>query len=81
MELYRPKGAVRDLASATERAKSAAAGVGSGGVRVRCLRSIFVPEEETWFLLYEGPSAEAVRDAVDRAALPCARVMEAIAPR
>ncbi|WP_243057201.1 nickel-binding protein [Nocardioides sp. SR21] len=36
---------------------------------VRCLRSIFVPEDETCFLLYEAPSATTVADAVRRAGL------------
>ena len=48
------------------------------GIDVRYLRSIFVPEDETLFLLYEGASAAAVEDAVTRAALQCDRVLEAV---
>ncbi len=36
---------------------------------VRFLRSILVPEDETCFLLYEGPSADAVEAAVRGAGL------------
>ena len=79
-ELYLPKGAEGDVASATARAQAAAAAIEQDGVRVRCLRSIFVPEDETWFLLYDAPTAAAVRCAVERAALPCARVVKAVAP-
>ena len=43
---------------------------------MRCVRSIFVPEDETCFFLYEADSADAVRAAVERAALPSARVAE-----
>lgn len=41
----------------------------SAGCGVRCVRRILVPEDETCFLLYEGPSAEAVAAAVRRAGL------------
>ena len=36
---------------------------------MRCLRSIFVPEDETCFLLYEATSAEVVAEAMQRAGL------------
>ena len=39
------------------------------GERVRFLRSVFVPEDDACFLLYEGPSAESVRAAAMRAKL------------
>jgi len=66
-ELYLPKGAASEVASATARAQAAAAEVVDEGTRVRCLRSIFVPEDETWFLLYDAPTAAAVTRAVERA--------------
>ena len=40
-------------------------------------RSIFVPDDETCFHLYEAESAEAVREVVRRAALPRGRIAEA----
>jgi hypothetical protein len=49
------------------------------GTPVRYLHSIFVPEDETCLLLYEAGSADAVREAVLRAALPFERVTEAVA--
>jgi hypothetical protein len=42
------------------------------------VRSIFVPEDETCFFLYEAASADAVRQAVCGAALTCERVVEAV---
>lgn len=44
------------------------------GVPVRFLRSIFVPEDETCFCLFQAPSSEEVREAAHRAALPLAGV-------
>jgi len=46
------------------------------GIPVRFVRSVFVPEDEACFYLYEAPSAEAVREAARRAALPFARFAE-----
>jgi hypothetical protein len=48
------------------------------GTPVRFLRSVFVPEDESCFFLYEGPSAEVVRDAAGRAELAVAQVDETI---
>lgn len=39
------------------------------GEHVRFLRSVFVPEDDACFFLYEGASAQAVRDAATRAQL------------
>jgi hypothetical protein len=49
------------------------------GTPVRYVRSIFVPEDETCFLVYEARSSEAVCAAVKRACLPFERVIEAVA--
>jgi hypothetical protein len=48
------------------------------GTPVRFLRSIFVPEDETCFFLYEGPSADAIQDAARRAELGARQVQETI---
>lgn len=47
------------------------------GTPVRYLRSIFVPEDETCFLLYEAGSADAVRKAALRAGLTFERITAA----
>jgi len=48
------------------------------GTQVRYLRSIFVPEDETCFYLYEAARAEHVGDAARRADIPFERISEAI---
>jgi Nickel responsive protein SCO4226-like len=48
------------------------------GTEVRFLRAIFVPDEETCFYLYQGPSVDAVREAAARAGLRVERVAEAM---
>jgi hypothetical protein len=59
-------------------AREAAAELTRQGKRVEYLRSIFVPEDETCFHLYEAESLSAVREAARRAALPFDRVAEAV---
>ena len=51
----------------------------TAGVPVRFLRSVFVPEDESCFFLYEGPTADAVREAAARAELVVAQVDETLA--
>jgi SAM-dependent methyltransferase len=61
-----------DLAAAqlhAVRAERASAELTQEGREVRCVRSIFVPEDETCFLLYEATSADLVAEAVRRAGL------------
>jgi hypothetical protein len=81
VELYLPKSGVPNLREATRRAQAAAIEVSSEGERVRCLRSIFVPQDETLFLLYDAPSVARVNEAVEHAALESARVVEVVVPR
>ena len=44
------------------------------GVAVRLMRTIFVPEDEACFYLFEAPSAFAVQETAARAALHVAGV-------
>lgn len=63
---------------AAERARLAADEVTREGTPVRYLRSIFVPEDETCFYLYEAATVDAVHEAARRAALSLDRVAEAV---
>jgi uncharacterized protein DUF4242 len=72
VELSLPQAGCADVQEVATRARAAA----GGGVRF--LRSIFVPEDDTCFLLYEGPSAESVRAAAQRARLGVQRVEAAL---
>ena len=77
VELYVPRtdaGAARRFATD---ARHAAEDLTREGTSVRYERSIFVPDDETCFQLYEAESAEAVREVVRRAKLPCGRIAEA----
>ena len=69
VELYVPG---EDRAAArqqTVRAEQAAADLAREGTAVRCVWSVFVPEDETCLLLCDAPSAGAVQTALDRAGL------------
>jgi hypothetical protein len=48
------------------------------GRRVRLVRSIIVPEEETCFYLFQAQTADDVREAARRAGLRFERVVEAV---
>jgi hypothetical protein len=61
-----------DVAAAAKRLEAA-----STPGRARFVRSIFVPEDETCFYLFEAESAEAVACVGNRAQLAFERVVEA----
>jgi Protein of unknown function (DUF4242) len=79
LELYISRTDPGAVERGAERARLAAEQLTHEGVPVRFVRSIFVPEDETCFLLYRAESAEAVRDAVRRASLPFERIVAAVA--
>lgn len=79
VELKRPHGGWSGIEAATARARGVAEEIRAEGTPVRFLRSVFVPEDESCFFLYEGPSADTVRDAAVRAELTVEHVEETIA--
>jgi hypothetical protein len=80
-ELYLSTIGAIDFPEIVARARGAADSLACEGVPVRCVRSTFVPENETWFLHYEGTSVSAVGAALARAGLRCTRVIEAVEQR
>ena len=78
VELIPPSGAWSELRELGERSRQAAAELDDEGIAVRFVRSIFVPESETCFVLYEAASVEAVRAAASRAGLGIAAVTQAL---
>lgn len=78
VELYVSRTDGAAVESGAERARDAAEQLTREGRPVRFVRSIFVPEDETCFYLYEAASAEQVREAARRAALPFERVAKAV---
>jgi hypothetical protein len=59
-----------------ERARREAERMSAVGIPVRLVRSIFVPDDETCFYLYEGESIDAVLEAAGRAELRVDRISE-----
>jgi hypothetical protein len=77
VELYVSKTNCAAIEAGWERLSRAAAELTDEGRPVRLVRSIFVPEDETCFLLVEARTAEVVRETARRARLACERVVEA----
>lgn len=79
VELYAARDGAAAVEHGSELGRRASEELTREGTPVRFLRSIFLPEDETCFHLYEAPSADAVRELARRAGLPLERVTEAVA--
>lgn len=75
-EAYAP--ASPDVAEIETRARLAAAELSAAGTPVRYVRSIFMPDDETCFHLFEADSPEAVDEAARRAGFVGARITRAV---
>jgi hypothetical protein len=78
VELYVSRTNLESVRSGAARARTAADELAREGTLVRYIRSVFVPEDETCFYLYEAASAADVREAACRASIAFDRVSEAI---
>ena len=78
-ELYVSQSDIATVQQGAERARKAAEELSRTGPSVRYRRSIFVPEDETCFYLYEAPSIDAVREAAQRAGLRFERINPVLA--
>lgn len=78
VERYLPGIQPDQLAAAAGSAKRTTEVMTQEGTPVRYLRSTFIPGEDKCFCLFEGPSANAVKDANERAQLPYERITEAM---
>jgi hypothetical protein len=76
VELYVPKTNCAAVAVEAERLTNAAAELTAEGRTVRLVQSIFVPEDETCFLLVQAATPENVLETARRAALRIERVVE-----
>jgi uncharacterized protein DUF4242 len=76
-ETYLPRPGKARLRS-TQRARAAAKKLAEHGTRIRFVRSIYVPNDEICFLVFDAISADAVEDACKRAGLRFERVVEAV---
>jgi hypothetical protein len=78
VELFVPRTDALVVPAAVRRVRLAAEDLARAGTAVRYLRSIFVPEDEICFLLFEAACAQDVRDAARSADLPFERISEAV---
>jgi hypothetical protein len=78
LELYVSRSDARLAVQRGRRARAAAAELTRRGTAVRYHRAIFVPDEETCFLLFEAESVAAVRETARLAALPSDHINAAI---
>jgi hypothetical protein len=77
VERHLPGFTAGQLPDAAGAAKAKSDELRAEGTPVRYLRSTFVPGTEKCYCLFEGESAEAVREANERAGLPFERIVEA----
>jgi Protein of unknown function (DUF4242) len=75
VELDPPDTDWADIQALTARSRAASDELSQHGTPVRFLRSVFVPEDGKVYLLFEGPSEAAVREAASRAGLGVGRVL------
>ncbi len=67
-----------DLALAVEREDRVARAMTASGMPAGLRSSIYLPTDETWFAIFEAPSAEALEEANQQAGLQYARILPAI---
>jgi Protein of unknown function (DUF4242) len=78
VEVYAPEGGFAEVREAESRAAAVAGAMRREGTRIRYLRSLFVPEDETCFHTFAAESSEVVAAAAERAGLHHVRIVEAV---
>lgn len=78
VEIDRPSAGWGDLQQVASHARRVTEAMRSEGSRVRLLRAVFVPEDESCFFIFEGSSAAEVRAAARRADLAAGAVRKTI---
>ncbi len=81
VETYLSRGLAGERASRERRARSAAEQLAKEGTRVLFDRSIYVPEDEICFFVFDAPSGRDAALAAQRAELDPIRVVEAVSSR
>lgn len=76
VEAYAP--AATRVADIEGRARAAADAMAEEGIAVRYMRTILVPDDETIYHLFEGPSQKVVAEVSRRASLQITRIVEAL---
>ena len=80
-EVYMPRSAGADVEAGAVRASVAASELSAAGTPVRYVRSFFLPDDETCFVLFEAETIHAVHDAAVRAGLQFDHVAAVLQPR
>jgi hypothetical protein len=78
VELYLPRSRADGVRRVTARIRSAAERMRREGSAVRCLHSIFVPNDEILFEVFDGASAGVVEELHQRCGLAPDRIVEAV---
>ena len=81
VESYLARGRAGERAACERRARSAAEELTHGRRRVRFDRSIYVPEDEICFFVFDAPSSRDAVLAAERAELDSIRVVEVVSSR
>jgi hypothetical protein len=79
VETYLTRGQAGERSALERRARSAAEELTQQGTRVHLERSIYIPEDEICFFVFDAPVAREAALAAQRAGLDPVRVVEAIA--
>jgi hypothetical protein len=78
VELYVPRRAASGFEEEAQRVRSVTTDLHRGGLQIRYLRSLFLPEDETCLYLFEASGVEAVEEAVRSAGLEYERISPAL---
>ena len=81
VETYLARGRAGEQAARERRARSAAEELTDGRTRVRFDRSLYVPEDEICFFVFDAPSGRDAALVAERAELDPIRVVEAVSSR
>jgi hypothetical protein len=81
VETYLSRGLAGERASRERRARSAAKQLAEEGTCINFDRSIYVPEDEICFFVFDAPSGRDAALAAQRAELDPIRVVEALSSR
>ncbi|HTW08621.1 MAG TPA: nickel-binding protein [Acidimicrobiales bacterium] len=76
VEVYYPRSAPASTVPGPAEVAAAAEQLSKEGLAARLVRSLFVPDDETCFYLFQAESIEVVREAARRSQLRCDRVAE-----
>jgi hypothetical protein len=78
VERYLPPEHHWELAAAADNDRRAAERMTAAGAPARHLSTIYVPSDESCLSLFDAPSADALRQAQERAGIAFERIVEAV---